>query len=140
MSLVLYNVNTKHILLMFKVVSDRMPPTINMTYTFLFSIVLKLKECTVWQKFTIGICSLIIKLLLCCIPVSNNRILVAQFWNTMFIVLHVTLFLHFTYAKAQLCPNWFGIQCYNSSPTTFNLHHYFPHSSLCTTTKASKIM
>ena len=94
---------------MFTVVSDRMPPTVSMTYTFLFSMELKLKECTVGQKFTIGICSFIIKLFLYCIPESNNCICVAQFSNTMFSVLYVVLFLHFTYAKAQLCSNWFGI-------------------------------
>jgi len=31
---------------MFAVVSGRMPPTVSITYTFLFSIELKLKECT----------------------------------------------------------------------------------------------
>jgi hypothetical protein len=135
MSLVLYKANTKHILLMFTVVSDRMPPTVSMTYTCLFSIELKLKECTVQQKFTIGICSFIIKLHLCCIPESNNCICVAHFSHTMFIVLHVTLFLHFTYARTGLVS-----QCYNLSQTTFNLHNYFPHCSLCTTIKASRIM
>lgn len=94
---------------MFTIVSGRMPPTVSMTYTFLFSIELKLKECTVGQKFTIGIFSFITKLLLCCIPESNNCICVAQFLNTMFVVAHAALFLHFAYAKAQLCSNWFGI-------------------------------
>lgn len=79
MNLVLYNANTEHILLMFTVFSDRMPPTASMIYTFLFSIELKFKDCTVVQKFTIGICSFIVKLLLCFIPESNNCILVAQF-------------------------------------------------------------
>jgi len=36
MSLVLYNANTKHILLMFTVVSGKMPHTVSMNYTFFF--------------------------------------------------------------------------------------------------------
>jgi len=48
MSLVLYNANTKQdILLMFTVVYGKMPHTVSMTYTFLFSVELKLQECSV---------------------------------------------------------------------------------------------
>ena len=47
MSLVLYNTNTKYILLMFTVVSSKMPHTVSMTYISLFSVELKLKECSV---------------------------------------------------------------------------------------------